>query len=1002
MRLLLLPLLLCVPLSLHFIPHCRADGPAPVATAASKFKAPPGFNVTLFAGEPDVVQPIAFTFDDRGRMWVVECVMYPKWSQDGKGGRDRVVILEDTDGDGVHDKKTVVLDNGVNLSGIELGFGGMYLCSSPNLIFIPIQDDKPSGKPEVLLDGWNIKDAKHNVFNSLGWGPDGWLYGCNGIQTKSHVGKPGTADKDRIFFDCGVWRWHPTRKVFEVVATGTTNPWGLDWDEMGEMFITNCVIDHLWHVIPGGRYTRMYGEDYNPHTYGYMGSAVDYKHWAGGPWTESRFDKATGTAKKEHGDAGGGHAHSGAAIYLGENFPKEYRNTLFTCNIHGNRLNNDGLERTPTGMKGVRRPDFLFANDPWFRGICVKQGPDGGLYVSDWSDTGECHNYEVADISNGRIYRTVYGAPKKFEGDVSKYTDAELVKAAISKNEWLSRKARRVLQERSLIRIPKELAEGLRKQLSEAKDSATRLRCAWALNAIRDTFYLPIDLTPEDPAYQRWLYRLYSDGKPETERGRYGASELAYLNFRNTTQDKSIPTLRVQATILRRAVLASRAKESPEAVQEWADELFSSGLLTHDVDPDTALMFWYAVDAADLDMPRLIKTKAKQPLLFDFLTRKLLAIADKPLSAANEVLKELPGMPSDECRTAAVRGLVESLRGVKAVPSKVWQATYAHYLDTKSADLRKQLDELGLMFGDETVVAFLKKRITTVSEKPADRNRAIELLSARKMPEIVESLRAGLRDPQVRGAAIRGLANYPEESTAQAILAVYPQLTAEEKTDAIQTLASRKSFAVALLSAIEKGTVPKTEITAFSARQIIALKDKSIDATLAKVWGTIRPASATRVAQTEKLKSLLTATTLQKADKAHGRELFAKNCAACHKLFGEGGEVGPELTGSQRASLDYVLENVLDPSAIVANEYKLITFNLIDGRVVSGIVRKTTGQALTIRTLNDELTVLVEDIESQKPTGLSIMPDGLFDNLKDDEIRDLVAYLGSPQQVPLK
>ena len=180
------------------------------------------------------------------------------------------------------------------------------------------------------------------------------------------------------------------------------------------------------------------------------------------------------------------------------------------------------------------------------------------------------------------------------------------------------------------------------------------------------------------------------------------------------------------------------------------------------------------------------------------------------------------------------------------------------------------------------------------------------------------------------------------------------------------------------------------------------MKDKTIDAKLAKVWGTIRPASATRVAQTEKLKSLLTTTTLQKADKEHGRQLFVKNCAACHKLFGEGGEVGPELTGSQRASLDYVLENVLDPSAVVANEYKLITFNLIDGRVVSGIVRKTTGQALTIRTLNDELTVLVKDIESQKPTGLSIMPDGLFDNLKDDEIRDLVAYLGSPQQVPSK
>ena len=269
-----------------------------------------------FAGEPDIVQPIAFTFDDRGRMWVVECLSYPKWTADGKG-HDRVVILEDTDGDGTFDKKTVVIDNGSNLSGIEFGFGGIWLCSTPNLIFLPIKDDKPSGPPEIVLDGWNLKEAKHNVFNSLAWGPDGWLYGCNGIQTKSWVGRPGTPQKDRTYMDCGVWAYHPTRKVFEVFATGTTNPWGLDWDEHGELFITNCVIDHLWHVVPGGRYQRMYGEDSHPYTYGYMRSCVDYKHWAGGHWTEARADLKTAAVRPAHSDAGGGHAHVGAASTRG-------------------------------------------------------------------------------------------------------------------------------------------------------------------------------------------------------------------------------------------------------------------------------------------------------------------------------------------------------------------------------------------------------------------------------------------------------------------------------------------------------------------------------------------------------------------------------------------------------------------------------------------------------------------------------------------------------------
>ena len=448
-----------------------ADKPIPPKEAPGKMTVPDGFKVTLFAGEPDIVQPIAFCFDDRGRMWVVECLSYPNWSKNGKGS-DRVVILEDTDGDGTFDKKTVFMDNGVNLSGIEIGFGGVWLCSSPNLLFVPVLEGDKPGKPEVKLDGWNMIDTKHNIFNSLVWGPDGWLYGCNGIQAKAWVGAPGTPKDKRTYLDCGVWKYHPTRKTFEAVAHGTTNPFGLDFDDHGEIFITNCVIDHLFHFVPGGHYERMYGQDANPYTYGLMKSCVDYRHWAGGDWTTSRTTGVGGDPK--HSDAGGGHAHSGAAIYLADNFPKEYRNTLFTANIHGNRLNNDGLERTKSGMKGVRRPDFLFANDSWFRGICVKTGPEGGLYVSDWCDTGECHNYDKADITNGRIYRVVYKDAKQFKGDVSKMTDAELVKLQLSPNDWFVRKARRVLQERAAAgKLAKETPDALRKILKAGEGCAT-------------------------------------------------------------------------------------------------------------------------------------------------------------------------------------------------------------------------------------------------------------------------------------------------------------------------------------------------------------------------------------------------------------------------------------------------------------------------------------------------------------------------------------------------
>jgi putative membrane-bound dehydrogenase-like protein len=950
-----------------------ADKPVPTADAAAKMKLPPGFKVTLFAGEPEVVQPIAFTFDDRGRMWVVECMMYPKWSQDGKGGKDRVIILEDTDGDGKHDKKTVVLDDGVNLSGIELGFGGMYLCSSPNLIFIPIKDDKP-GKPEVLLDGWNIKDAKHNIFNSLIWGPDGWLYGCNGIQTKSKVGKPGTPDKDRVLFDCGVWRFHPTRKVFEVVATGTTNPFGLDFDEHGEMFITNCVIDHLFHVVPGGRYTRMYGQDYNPHTYGYMGSAVDYKHWGGGAWTDSRANQKTGELKKEHDDAGGGHAHSGAAIYLGDNFPKEYRNTLFTANIHGNRLNNDGLERTKSGMKGVRRPDFLFANDPWFRGICVKQGPAGELFMSDWCDTGECHNYDVADTTNGRIYRVTYGDLKPFKGDVSKMTDEELVKAVTSQNEWLSRKARRVLQERSMLQA--EVA-ALSELLEKAASPRDRLRLAWCKGVcnwltVRDCETM---LKDTDVAVRAWGVRLTLDR---------GVANKFLREITSRLGNDSSPAVR--------RVVAGQMMHLKGHYESAA----MNGLLGQEIsDSDTTLMLWYATDTAGYGMSQLVEAKAKQPLLYDFLSRKLVSVSDKPLSAADGVLKELPSIPSDECRTAAVRGLAESLRGVKTAPSTTWQATYAHYLDTKSADLRKQLDELGLMLGDETVVAFLKERIADAKKPAEERTRAVSLLANRKTVGFDADLRKLLADPAVRAAAIRGLANYADATTPGVLLEMYGKLTADEKADAVQTLASRAAYASVLLDAVEKGSVPKGDITAFTARQIAGLKDKAVADKLTKVWGEVKPGTANAKAKIAEYKNKLTAADIAKGDTAKGKVLFTKTCGTCHKLFGEGQAVGPELTGSQRGNLDYVLENVIDPNAVLAGDYKMTQFSLKDGRQLSGLVKGETPQTVTVRTVNEEVVLSKKDIDERKPTNNSVMPEGQFDALKPDELRDLLKYLMS-------
>src|SRR4051812_7806610 len=596
-------------LALACSPALSQDRPVPPAEAAGKMTLPDGFKATLFAGEPDVVQPIAFAFDDRGRLWVVECLSYPKWSLDGTG-HDRVVMLEDTDGDGKHDTRHVVYDQGSNLSGIELGHGGVWLCSTPNLVFLPcdFNADKPvpTGKPEVVLDGWNVKDTKHNIFNSLIWGPDGWLYGCNGIQSKSLVGKPGTPAKDRVELNCGVWRYHPVRQIFEAVCHGTTNPFGLDYDEYGEMFITNCVIHHLFHVIPGAHYDRMYGQDINPHSYALMHSVADYIHWAGGDWTTSRGNKP------EHSDAGGGHAHVGAMVYLGDNFPAKYRNTLFTCNLHGNRLNRDILKRQGSGYKAERGKDFLFANDPWFRGIAIHAGPDGGVFVSDWTDTGECHNYDKVDATNGRIHKVTYGTPKPWAGDLSKLTNEELAQFQSHPNDWFARHGRRLLQERAAAGQRDAVVKALNLAWLRDVKATPRLRVAWAMHGVGEpkgarVAALQVPHQPADEPAHAWGIRMLLEDVAD------GAGLALGPDAREFT---------CYTPAARLASAGGIHRVRPEKRLPWALRLLAAVESRDAADANLPLMTWYAIEplvGRDRDDTRQLLRAARLPLVREFI-----------------------------------------------------------------------------------------------------------------------------------------------------------------------------------------------------------------------------------------------------------------------------------------------------------------------------------------------------------------------------------------------
>jgi putative membrane-bound dehydrogenase-like protein len=578
--------------------------PVPPGKAVDRMKLPEGFRATLVAGEPTLVKPIAMTTDDRGRLWVVESHSYPNWQTGPGEGRDRILIFEERDGS--YGPPTVFLDKGVNLSGIVWGFGGVWLTAPPYLLFVPVQAgaDKPAGPPQVVLDGWDVT-AKHNVVNDLVRGPDGWLYGCNGILSNSRVGAPGTPAAQRVALNCGVWRYHPTRKLFEAVASGTTNPWGLDFDDYGEMFITNCVIKHLFHVVPGGRYERMFGEDLHPYSFRLMQSCADHIHWGGGKWTTSRGGQGA------HDAPGGGHAHAGALVYLGDNWPDAYRNSVLMCNIHGNRLNRDTLERTGSGYVAHHGPDFLFANDTWFRGLVLQAAADGGVFIGDWHDTGECHNYDQVQPC-GRVFKVTYGKPVSQPFDLAKMSDDELVRLQLHKDDWHVRHARGLLQERAAAgKLSEGVRPALRKMLAEQTEVTKRLRALWALHVVggTDEAGLLALLDADEEAVRVWAVRLLAeDGSP---------SDAAIDRFAKAARKDPAASVRLAlASSLRRLSLDKRWKLA-EMLALHAEDAS---------DANIPLMLWYGIEplvVADPDRAAGLLAKARIPLLRESIARRL-------------------------------------------------------------------------------------------------------------------------------------------------------------------------------------------------------------------------------------------------------------------------------------------------------------------------------------------------------------------------------------------
>jgi putative heme-binding domain-containing protein len=351
-------------------------------------------------------------------------------------------------------------------------------------------------------------------------------------------------------------------------------------------------------------------------------------------------------------------------------------------------------------------------------------------------------------------------------------------------------------------------------------------------------------------------------------------------------------------------------------------------------------------------------------------------------------------------RRDVLRGMAEALRGRRGVREPAgWPAVSRTLGASPDAEVRELAAALSVLFGDSAALAALRKTAADPAWDPEARRRALEVLLERRPADLLPLLRGLLDDPALRGAALRGLAAYNDPGTPALVLGRYPSLTDAEKADAVGTLASRPAYARALLGAVENGRVPRRDVSPFVARQLAALNDAGLTARLNEVWGAVRPPAGDKAARLTRYRALAPPEALRGADRAHGREVFARSCAACHTLFDDGGKVGPDLTGSQRANPEYILTKVLDPNAAVGRDYQAVLFTTADGRAVTGIVKEENDRAVAVQTATELVRLPKGEIEERQRLGVSLMPEGLLEQLSEAEVRDLLAYLAGPGQV---
>lgn len=1049
------------------------------AEAQKKMTVPPGYAVKCFAHEPMVQNPVGMTWDSRGRLWVVELYEYPEgtplpvekrpFGGEAKDGnyrpvparcqakdnpleykhdapsdipRDRVLILEDTDNDGVADKRTVFVE-GLNLaSAVLCGDGGIYVGQQPHLLHFKDTDgDDHADEWRVVLTGFGREDT-HELVNSLSWGPDGWMYMTHGVFTNSKVRNPGEPESKGFKFDAGIGRCRPVggpegRWEFEVFADGTSNPWGADYDAKGNFFVSACVIDHLFHMAPGGLYQRQGGAPENPYAYELLPSIVKHKHFRA--------------------------AYAGIQIYQGGVYPADTHGHVFIGNIHDNAIHEEVL--TPVGATFKSEPvrDFLRANDGWFRPVSTQTGPDGNLWVMDWCDKYPCYqnakaNPEGVDRARGRIWRIVYekGALPESK-DLSKLSTPELVKLLEHPNNWMRRMARRMLVEKLLPKFKGEYAGQERDAFSAPSGGGDKLPDEKILNKKeRDHSVVLLEKLLKTTAANEALWTLFeadlltkqtwseaaqsesidlrvvaaklvgeAPGLAEVfvkEEGRKMGGYKTYPLLEKLASDKdasirhsvAVAARRMTFNALTRDMSAESFKELSLAAFVWPNPFGFLGKLVEatKAPEDQTLPFaiWMAMEPelvhhADSTLDWLVQLAPKaEPLSQTLIYKSMRRLCDtrdaKNIDLAIAFCDKIKA--HDVLLAHALEGLVKGQDNGIIKPSGDVSKQLAAWRTSSHGDVRKQGQQLAVLWGDQVAIA--EAMTVALDVKAPLQERINALKSARKSG--AEAFREGLtkllraETPElllievIRASAEAGGNEWP-----LLLVQSWPKATPLARTAMAEALITKPEPASVFLDAIADNRIARADVPMTVSRHFAQQKNEALKKRAVEVLGVWRESNAdVKALIAAKRKACLEG----EPDMALGKMLFATSCATCHIFHGGGQKVGPELIGSGRSNLDAILANVIDPNQIIGNGYEAINVLTKDDRTIVGrMIEDAPGHVKLLAIGGAEQIVPRDQIAKLENTHQSMMPMG-FGALPDDAFRSLIWYiLAPPEEGPL-